>query len=250
MNLGKSVAVASAMAAIGDATTGVDVSQGISKSTWQCLQSPGGQGPVKFAIPRVHTSGGSVDNTGIGSIIAANQAGVAHVDGYIFPCVSCGNPSGQVTTTASALRKAGAKFGMLWLDVEPYRWSSTLSTNQQFIEGLISGCASAGVKCGVYTNWNSWGQIVGNSWTYAHGKGLPVWYPHYDKHPSFTDFQPFGGWTSPAIKQYIGDASSCSVGVDYNWYPGSAAEFYASMGVNVTEAFDLEQRATSGNSTA
>ena len=23
---------------------------------------------------------------------------------------------------------------------------------------------------------------------------LPLWYAHYDKNPSFSDWQPFGGW--------------------------------------------------------
>jgi hypothetical protein len=42
---------------------------------------------------------------------------------------------------------------------------------------------------------------------------------HYDNSPSFGDFRSFGGWTRPAIKQYVGDASLCGIGVDKNWYP-------------------------------
>ena len=48
------------------------------------------------------------------------------------------------------------------------------------------------------------------------------WYAHYDGSPSFGDFSPFGGWSSPAIKQYQGDASICGAGVDLNWYPDFA----------------------------
>lgn len=28
---------------------------------------------------------------------------------------------------------------------------------------------------------------------------LPLWYPHYDNNPSFSDFQSFGGWTTPLL---------------------------------------------------
>jgi hypothetical protein len=43
-------------------------------------------------------------------------------------------------------------------------------------------------------------------------------YAHYDYNPSFSDFVPFGGWNKPAIKQYAGDQSFCSAGVDKNYY--------------------------------
>ena len=49
-------------------------------------------------------------------------------------------------------------------------------------------------------------------------------YAHYDNSPSFSDFTAFGGWSTPAIKQYMGDKTSCGVGVDYNWYPDSFDE--------------------------
>jgi hypothetical protein len=42
---------------------------------------------------------------------------------------------------------------------------------------------------------------------------------HYDNSASFSDFTPFGGWTQPAIKQFVGDAVVCGAGVDKNWYP-------------------------------
>ena len=43
-------------------------------------------------------------------------------------------------------------------------------------------------------------------------------YPHYDNDPSFNDFNPFGGWKEPALKQYSADRSICGAGVDLNYY--------------------------------
>lgn len=43
-------------------------------------------------------------------------------------------------------------------------------------------------------------------------------YAHYDNNPSFSDFEPFGGWSRPAIKQFAGDKSVCGAGIDENYY--------------------------------
>ena len=50
----------------------------------------------------------------------------------------------------------------------------------------------------------------------------PLWYPHYDGVRSFGDFSGFGGWDSPAIKQYGDSVGICDVNADANWYPDSA----------------------------
>lgn len=200
------------------AVTGVDISTAVSQADWRCLQSPGGQGPVSFAIPRIYTESGHVDTTGIATVKAARAAGVKYVDGYIFPCVKCGNPGGQVSAAHSA---CGGSCGMLWLDIEGNTWK-TADENQAFIKAMVDECTSLGISCGVYANWNSWSEIVGRNWSYPFSRGLPVWYPHYDNTPSFSDFESFGGWAKPSIKQYIGDHTSCGVGIDYNFYPSGA----------------------------
>lgn len=68
---------------------------------------------------------------------------------------------------------------------------------------------------GIYTSSSQWSPIAGGSTALSK---YPLWYPHYDSSPSFSDFKSFGGWTKPAIKQYVGDASFCSAGWDKNFY--------------------------------
>ncbi|CAL6061507.1 Glycosyl_hydrolase family 25 protein [Hexamita inflata] len=41
---------------------------------------------------------------------------------------------------------------------------------------------------------------------------------YYDNSQSFSDFQSFGGWTKPSIKQYQGDVAECSTQIDRNFY--------------------------------
>jgi hypothetical protein len=207
--------------AVAAATVGVDVSSAVSESEWKCLQTPGGQGPIEYAIVRVWRSTGSADPAAAATIKAARAAGIKYVDGYIFPCVPCGDPAGQVRKTKEMLDSAGAAVGMLWYDIERYNWPADKAANRAFVSAMIAEGQKLGVKAGVYAGWNSWTAIVGKEWANASAAGLPNWYAHYDNNPSFDDYEPFGGWTTPSIKQYKGDATSCGVGVDYNWYPSS-----------------------------
>lgn len=72
--------------------SGVDVSSATSQSSWSCMKSDG----KTFAIVRVYRSSGSVDTNGPTTISNAWAGGMNYVDGYIFPCYSCGNAAGQV----------------------------------------------------------------------------------------------------------------------------------------------------------
>ena len=93
---------------------GVDVSQATSSSSFNCMVSNG----YSFTVVRVYCSSGHTDSNGPSSITNAWNGGMSHVDGYIFPCYSCGNPAKQMDDTVNALKNAGAKYGMLWIDVE------------------------------------------------------------------------------------------------------------------------------------
>ena len=72
---------------------GVDVSQLTSSSSFNCMVNNG----YSFAIVRVYCSSGHTDSNGPSSIANAWAGGMSYVDGYIFPCYSCGNPAGQVS---------------------------------------------------------------------------------------------------------------------------------------------------------
>lgn len=51
---------------------------------------------------------------------------------------------------------------------------------------------------------------------------LPLWYPHYNDIPSFSDWDQyaFGNWTGPTMKQYSDSGSMCNQdGVDLDWEP-------------------------------
>jgi GH25 family lysozyme M1 (1,4-beta-N-acetylmuramidase) len=114
---------------------------------------------------------------------------------------------------------ASAWSGRVWLDIEGTSyWTTSTSTNKAFYKALVDSCSTYGVRCGVYSSTYQWSSIFGST-SYSYGSSLPLWYAHYDNNPSFSDFTAFGGWTTPHAKQYAGDVTLCSMGVDKNYSP-------------------------------
>ncbi|CAM9668161.1 unnamed protein product [Ectocarpus fasciculatus] len=217
------------------ATGGVDVSQRTYTDAWQCMKNEGNT----FGIVRVYCSSGHPDENGPATINDAWSGGMSYVDGYIFPCYSCGNAAQQMDDTISYLSSngvsllgvktedsetlmskyngtLGATVGMLWIDVEGTQyWSSDPSSNVNFIQEMVDEGNRQGVNLGIYTSNSQWSPIAGGSTQFSM---YPLWYPHYDSWASFDDFTSFGGWTKPSIKQYQGTTSDCGASVDLNYY--------------------------------
>jgi hypothetical protein len=107
--------------------------------------------------------------------------------------------------------------GRVWLDVEGSQyWLGSYSKNQEWYIQLRDSCETYKVPCGVYSSTNEWTTIFGST-SFVYGNDLPLWYPHYDNNPSFSDFKSFGGWTTPHAKQYAGDATVCGSDADKNY---------------------------------
>lgn len=64
-----------------------------------------------------------------------------------------------------------------------------------------------------------WTTIMGGVDKCTKFSNLPLWYAHYDKNPSFNDWQPYGGWEKPYIKQFQGTTPLCDASVDLNYRP-------------------------------
>eukprot|EP00276_Gloeochaete_wittrockiana_P003275 CAMPEP_0184644944 /NCGR_PEP_ID=MMETSP0308-20130426/1533_1 /TAXON_ID=38269 /ORGANISM="Gloeochaete witrockiana, Strain SAG 46.84" /LENGTH=222 /DNA_ID=CAMNT_0027073693 /DNA_START=30 /DNA_END=698 /DNA_ORIENTATION=+ len=203
------------------ATTGFDLSyfQGdVSQSSFNCLKSDG----YVFGIIEA-TAGTGGFNSHIGTDISrAHAAGIANVDVYIFPNTKQ-SASSSMTTLINQLKSAGALTkNMIWMDIEGSQyWSSSCSTNQQWlsqaistIDGLYKGCGKS-TCVGIYTSSSQWSPIMCGSSQFSK---YQLWYAHYDNSASFSDFSSFGGWTKPAMKQYAGTTNICSTSIDKDYY--------------------------------
>jgi len=210
------------IAGVANATYGLDVSASCSDIDWNCLV---GQN-YTYAIIQTW-EGGYQFNQNIGSCVsAAWSAGMKTVDVYAFMCPQCdGNtpPSSAIQAISSGL--SGVDYGMFWLDVEQCEgcWNDDLGSNCAFIGEAVSAAAEAGFTVGIYSSEGEWSQTVGEACTNL--TSYPLWYAHYDGEANFDDSwaYEFGGWTSPTMKQYSGDATICSDDVDQDWMPTSMA---------------------------
>jgi len=206
------------LATLGEATSGTDISSQCLEDCFTCMAGNGDS----FVIIRGWQSFGAADPNCPHTIYNAWAGGMAHVDVYLFPCAGMDGPS-QVTSLISYLQSYNATYGTIWLDIETNPssgcgWSGSTSSNCNYIASMISAGKDAGHVMGVYVSEYMWGSIAGSGCTAGADAGVALWYPHYDDNPSFSDFEPFGGWTTPAMKQY-NTGSMCDIGVDYNWYP-------------------------------
>ena len=124
---------------------------------------------------------GSVDPNAAATIANAKAAGIKYVDGYIFPCYSCGDGAGQISDTINNLEANGIAtaanategtnslaIGMLWLDIERYEWSTNYSANAAFVTAMVDECHSLSLSCGIYGGKNSWIAIFGSASAYTY----------------------------------------------------------------------------------
>jgi GH25 family lysozyme M1 (1,4-beta-N-acetylmuramidase) len=194
---------------VGFCSYGVDYSTLFQISQIECLA----QSDIDFVIPRAFCSTGKLDINIKQNLENAWAGGMSHVDIYMFPCFPCNNPTEQAKTLISELK--GYNYGMVWVDIERRQWSSNFEKNRKFILELVRELAKK-AYVGIYTNYNNWAHIVGVDWEIL--KHYPLWYAHYDKDPSFSDFEPFGGWKEPSMKQYQGTTKMCNGNVDFNLF--------------------------------
>lgn len=201
----------------GTSGLGGDVCSYSASSAWSCAAQAG----WSFMIVRSYCSYGAPDPNAGPTIQAAKAGGIGTTDVYHFPCAG-GDPTQQVQDDVNGV--GSGNFGTLWFDIETNPspncgWSGDTSSNCDFLQSMITAGQSLGISMGVYASSYMWSSIMGDC-TAGADSGLPVWYAHYDDTRSFDDFSPFGGWSTPSMKQYndnsaIGSGCGISADADY-----------------------------------
>ena len=196
------------------ASYGVDLANAVSVDTLVCLCE---LGFANFFIFRSWQSLGRFDPNAHQNYLNAKETGwsTKNLYAYFYPCVSCGDPAGQVKTFWSNIQSNNMELGRVFFDIEG-SWSDS-SSNKAFFESLISQQRSLGFSAGIYSSYYQWESIFGLSYKFQYASEYPLWYAHYDWVENFSDFDAFGGWTTPYMKQYAGEAITCNFDVDYNY---------------------------------
>ena len=84
---------------------------------------------------------------------------------------------------------------------------------------MMNQIKSIGFPYGLYVSNHQWENLLSLSYIWSGAQSTLLWYPHYDDWESFGDFEPFGGFTEPYMKQYNGDQMMCGHDIDYNYRP-------------------------------
>lgn len=211
--------LAALLAADAHGVQGGDVSELYSASTYACTVSDGGW---QFIIVRGYCSYGGVDSNGRQGLINAHAGGIRYADFYHFPCAYGVSAATQVRDSVSAM---SGEFGTMWFDIETNPspncgWSGDLGSNCDFLQSLINEGSALGVRMGIYASKYMWDSIMGSGCNVGAAHGLPLWYADYDYKPNFDGFTAFGGWSSPAMKQYWDSVGiNCGINADADWYP-------------------------------
>jgi hypothetical protein len=198
-----------------------DLAVSASLSTLQCIYKQG----YNSVLVQVYgpANGGSVNNAGCQSVINAHSTNLG-TEVYVTPSTTGKSGSQQFDEALNAMKASGINIRSMWLQVtSPINWPNNIQTNVNLIQSFISRAAAYGVTAGIYTNWYDWQQITG---AYTGFQSARLWYwsaygqgPTAESQASFDDFRPFGGWSSPAIKQFALNEALCGLTVNRDVYP-------------------------------
>ncbi|GMR37851.1 hypothetical protein PMAYCL1PPCAC_08046, partial [Pristionchus mayeri] len=210
---------------------GVDINQGAPNSNnFQCLKNTYPYYSTVFVRAYKPDAGGSVDYNAVPNINMAYQSGLG-IEVYMTPSpTSSKTASQQVDEVTSALQNGGITVRSLWIQVtSPVNWSSSQSTNLNFVNQAISRIRQRGIRPGVYTSNYDWQQITNQAT--GLGSDVMLWYwnvyssgSNGESDPNFNDFRPFGNWNSAAVKQFGQNESICGFTLNRDVYPLSGVK--------------------------
>lgn len=235
------------------ATLGFDTEYPITPSVAKCLKAT-----YDFAAVRCGHSGGEFDTGSIDNIRNLKAAGFTDVSCYIWPCMKLPAAT-VAANIAAGLRANNLQPTTVYLDVEtnticPYPTEAQETTNStdkahgsgldvttssllrgaasnggvtdsastagcSYLDALASAVKTQGYNVAMYSSAHEWQATVGSDCKAC--ADLSLWYAHYETPPqaNFNDFVPFGAFSHPSAKQYMGTHSVCGIDVDSSWYP-------------------------------
>merc|ERR1712137_1096188 len=166
------------------ATKGFDLSyyQGnVPSSDFSCLKSNG----YDFGIIEATKGSAAELNPYISSVVANARKYIKNVDVYIFPDTSH-SASSLMSSYIKSLKSDGVLTNnMVWMDIEGSQyWSSSCSSNQNWLKEAINEINSLYKGCGlstcvgIYTSESQWSPIMCNTSQFSNHQ---LWYAHYDE---------------------------------------------------------------------
>lgn len=97
----------------------------------------------------------------------------------------------------------------------------SVTDNCNFLENLVSTLKATGFKIGIQSSHAHWTKIFGGKKECHQFTQYKLWYINLDGKAETRDweFNSFGEWKSPSMKQYAGKAVVCGDYVNLNYIP-------------------------------
>uniref|UniRef100_A0A7I4Y1Z9 C-type lectin domain-containing protein n=1 Tax=Haemonchus contortus TaxID=6289 RepID=A0A7I4Y1Z9_HAECO len=203
----------------------VDLSVLASTATYQCMK----QSLYNVAFIRGYTGAyqGQIDPYSVMNIQNAAAAGLG-TEVYMTPQpISSKTGAQQFDEMYNMLIGANIYVKSIWVQVtSPNNWSTSSSTNVNFLNSILAEALQYGLNIGIYTNSDEWKQIVGGATT----RNVNLWYwktkgsgASNESPANFNDFKSFGSWTKPTVNQFAQVESICGVIVNRDVYSTSSS---------------------------
>ncbi|RCN40627.1 hypothetical protein ANCCAN_13446 [Ancylostoma caninum] len=211
----------------------VDVDWTVPSSAFECVRQS--HYNVAFIQGYSGYSQGMVNQYAISNIKNANSEGLGTEVYMELQPKSSKTGAQQLDEMYGTLRNANINIRSVWVQVTdpmPNYWYSNTTLNINFLNSIFYRARQYGLSIGIYTSANEWSQITGN----ATISNAMLWYwsttgggTAYESPANFDDFRPFGGWTTPSVKQFGRVEMVCGVPANKNIYAVSGAEKFTGM---------------------
>ncbi|ETN84876.1 hypothetical protein NECAME_16968 [Necator americanus] len=198
----------------------VDVDKALPPSFFECVKRAG----YSAVFTRVYdpTGAGRFDSNAVNNIRNAKKAGL-ETEVFMTPNArSLKNGKKQFTELYRGLKKQKIEVKTVWLQVSSsMNWKNSTRANIAFLKDILDKAKSYDVTIGFYTNAYAWSKIANGAWV----QNPLLWYCKVNGEGSsgeteanFSDFEPFGNFVEPRVKQFGKMVEVCGVTVNKNIY--------------------------------
>jgi len=188
----------------------------LTRETGRCLV----KNNVTRAVVEMSDEKAKINSNFIKSYVDLLAVGIKDIDASIIVLDRL-NPE-QVCNNVAANLPAFFT-GIVWLNVlkGDALWTDSIENRMSYLEGLVNACSKFNIRTGISTSPDDWESTMGDvSATSTSLTKLPLWYDdNHSNNQDFHDYNTFGGWNTPAMKEFQIDQFLCDMYISgYNHF--------------------------------
>ena len=131
-------------------------------------------------------------------------------------CYECDNYLQQIETFLEKAKEENLHFEILWFVIDQ-SWGNNQRANRMILTTLANSLHCVDYYCGIKTSFNDWGYVFGDMYTFPKTSSWYLWYTSIDYRRDFKNFESFGGWNTPYMKEFKTEVNICGHMISYNF---------------------------------